>query len=246
MSSDLLSRIPLPEPSGFIPTLNRMGYMTSTLDPVSCSFIGFSSVASGPVLDIGAAYGIASRQALRTGAKVAVNDLDSRHLDLLRDSISLKSEQSRLSLHPGDFLSIDWEKDHYGAVLVARVLHFLDGPAFEAAARKLYDLLAPGGRCYIVCETAWLRNFQSFIPEFEQRISQGDLWPGLIHDVMRVAPDRGASLPKLLNFVTPQVLRRVFEAAGFKTLLCTTMARTDFPADLQWDGRESAGYVGEK
>ncbi len=246
MASDQITSIPSAEPSGFIPTLNRMGYMTSTLDPVSCSFIGFSSVAKGPVLDIGAAYGIASRQALRTGATVAVNDLDSRHLDLLKDSVSSDSERSRLSLHPGDFLSLEWRRDYYGAVLVARVLHFLDGPEFEAAARKLYELLAPGGRCYIVCETAWLRNFQSFIREFEQRIVQGDPWPGLIHDVMRVAPDRGASLPKLLNFVTPQVLRRVFEAAGFKTLLCTTLGRTDFPADLQWDGRESAGYVGEK
>ena len=45
-----LPQMPSAEPNGFIKTLNNMGYMTSTIDPFSRSFVEFSSRARLPVL----------------------------------------------------------------------------------------------------------------------------------------------------------------------------------------------------
>src|SRR5262245_39091772 len=75
------------ETKGFIPTLNRMGYMTSTLDPVSLSFIKFAAELDFQVLEIGAAYGVATIPDLQKGAKMIANDLDERHLQVLKKNI---------------------------------------------------------------------------------------------------------------------------------------------------------------
>jgi len=56
--------MPAPEPNGFIQTLNKMGYMTSTLDRFSQAFVDFAPKAPGRALDIGAAYGVAASLAL--------------------------------------------------------------------------------------------------------------------------------------------------------------------------------------
>lgn len=236
---------PEAEPNGFIKTLNNMGYMTSVLDEYSKEFVRFSHTKSGPVLDIGAAYGLATQEALKGGAKVIANDIDDRHLQILWNEVT-DEVRARLTLLSGDMSNLQIESESLSAVLVCRVLHFFSGEKIEQAAQKIYDWLGQGGRVYIVAETPYLRNFQNFIPIYESRKAERCLWPGFIEDVMKFAPDRGAFLPKQMHLLDSEVLRRVFERAGFRTLKCETMARKDFPIDIQWDGRESVGYIGEK
>lgn len=67
----------------FINTLNGMGAMTTNLDPFSEAFVEFSGSCDFPVLEIGAAYGIATTAALSKGASVIANDLDQQHLEYL-------------------------------------------------------------------------------------------------------------------------------------------------------------------
>ena len=236
---------PVAEPNGFVKTLNNMGYMTSTSDSFTDDFVEFSRTASKPVLDIGAAYGIATKKALYGGAKVIANDIDGRHLEILYNEVS-EDEKSRLTLLPGDLNLLNIAESSVSAVLVCRVLHFFSGPQIETVAKKIYNWLDVGGRVFIVAETPYLKNFQNFIPIYENRISKNEAWPGYIDDVMSVAPERGAFLPKQMHLLDPEVLRRVFEGSGFKTVKCHTIARTDFPEDIQFDGRESVGYIGEK
>src|SRR5690606_16142727 len=71
----------------FIVTLNQMGYMFIKPEKFMQSFIDFSAEISDPVLDIGAAYGIATLAALEKGACVVANDLDKRHLDILKSKV---------------------------------------------------------------------------------------------------------------------------------------------------------------
>ena len=254
--SEVLSRIgdamneglqmPAVEPSGFVPTLNRMGYMTSTLDPYSKAFIEFSTVAPGPVLDVGAAYGVATIEALKNSKRVFANDIDSRHLEILRDRVPAEL-RDRLELFPGAFPEgLSFERESLGAILVARVMHFFDGATIDRSAETLHRWLAPGGKAFIVAETPYLKNWQTFIPEYEKRRAQGELWPGFVSDVMAFAPDRGKSLPPQIHFLDPDVLSRVFIAAGFKIEKVGTMPRPDFPADMQLDGRESVGIIAVK
>jgi hypothetical protein len=53
---------------GFVQTLNQMGFMTTSLDPISQRFVDFAPHAPGPALDIGAAYGVASIRLTGAGA----------------------------------------------------------------------------------------------------------------------------------------------------------------------------------
>ncbi len=239
-------KMPDPEPNGFVKTLNNMGFMTSQLDRFSQEFADFAPQAPGPVLDVGAAYGVATLEALNKGARVIANDIDSRHLEILRDRVP-EPNKTRLELLAGAFPEeLTVKPGSLGAVLVCRVLHFFDGPKLDQSARILFDWLASGGRVFIVAETPYLKNFQSFIPTYEARRAAGDPWPGFIDDVMAIAPERGASLPPKMHFLDPEVLTRVFRAAGFIVEKAETFARPEFPEDIQLDGRESVGLVARK
>lgn len=237
--------MPAAEPNGFIKTLNNMGYMTSTLDSYSEAFTDFASKQSGWSLDVGAAYGIATKSAITKGAQIVANDICAEHLDIIEADIGDKFGNS-FRKAPGDFLNQKINPDSLAAILACRVLHFYTGEKIEAAASLFYSWLNRNGRVFIVCETPYLSNFQTFIPTFEERKRAGIKWPGFINDVQAIAPERGAFLPKEIHLLDPDTLRRTFEEAGFKTILCDTIKRSDFPIDLQFDGRESVGYIGEK
>jgi polyketide synthase PksJ len=222
-----------------------MGYMTSSLDPVSQDFVQFSSKRKLPSLDIGAAYGVATRAALSLGATVISNDIDPRHLELIQENLPA-SDLNRFKKLPGDILEIGVNHNSISSILACRVLHFFKGEKIETAAEKFYNWLEKGGRVFVVCETPYLKNFSNFIPEFEARKRLNHAWPGFIDDVAKIAPERAPFLPKEIHLLDPDTLSRVFEKVGFRTIKSETMARPDFPIDIQLDGRESVGYIGEK
>lgn len=238
--------MPIPESSGFIVTLNKMGYMTSSLDPYSTKIVGFSSVAPGPFLDIGAAYGVASLAALEKGSKVIANDLDSRHLEILQERAPEKYKRN-LTLVTGSFPDeINFSSNSLGSILICRVLHFFDGPTIIKGIKKTYDWLSPGGKLAIVTETPYLGNFRNFIPIYERRVSEGCEWPGFIDDVMAIAPDRGKNLPSQIHFLDPIILSRIVKQCGFIVESADFFSRPEFPRDLQLDGRESVGIIAIK
>ena len=73
-----------------IPTLNRHGDMTLKLDSVSQAFVDFAcqcdGVPEGPVLEIGAAYGLAALPAITNGCtRYIANDMCEDHLQILND-----------------------------------------------------------------------------------------------------------------------------------------------------------------
>ena len=71
--------------------------------------------------------------ALSNGAEVIANDVDGRHLDILRER-AVKRLRARLTLMPGSFPDgIDFVPGSLGAVLICRVMHFFDGPTIERA-----------------------------------------------------------------------------------------------------------------
>src|SRR3989338_9876850 len=180
--SDNPNIMPKPEPNGFVRTLNNMGYMTSGLDPYSQAFVDFAPGAPGPCLDVGAAYGVASLNALSNGAKVIANDIDERHLEILR-ARALERLRERLTLMPGSFPDgITFAPETLGAVLVCRVMHFFDGPTIERAAVKIMSWLAPGGKVFVVGETPFIGTAKAFFPTYEARVKAGDLWPGIVEN----------------------------------------------------------------
>jgi|CXWL01.1.fsa_nt_gi hypothetical protein len=245
-ASDPSVKMPEPEPNGFVKTLNNMGYMTSGLDLYSLAFVEFAPGAPGPCLDVGAAYGVASLSALSNGAHVIANDIDERHLEILRGR-ALERLRQRLTLMPGSFPDgISFAPGTLGAVLVCRVMHFFDGPTIERAADKIMSWLAPGGKVFVVGETPFIGTAKAFFPTYEARVKAGDPWPGIVENVGAHDPKRAGNLPSRMHLLDEPTLRRVFSGAGFMIEKAGTFPRPEFPPDIQLDGRESVGLIARK
>lgn len=235
-----------PEAEGnFVPTLNQMGYMVEELDPYSQAFVDFSE-KHHPVLEIGASYGVAAHAALKKGAIVYANDLDSRHLDILYDHTP-KNLRSKLHLVPGDLLKdLHFEKETFSAILCSRVLHFFNGEGVRLSLLKFFEWLKPKGKVFVVCETPYMKPYYTFVPLFEERRKRGDLWPGFIEDPTKYNKKRLQQIPPILNWMHPEVLERELKLASFEVERVGFIARPYFPEDTQGDGRESTGIIGVK
>lgn len=239
--------IPKSDSSGFfIPTLNNTGYMTTRLDPYSQAFVEYAAQTQGSVLEIGAAYGIATLAALSLGAKIYCNDLDSRHLQLVvQQAAEQKLDLSRLITVPGAFpKNIDFPANALDGILMCRVLHFFNGPKIERSIQKAYQWLKEGGKIFIVAETPYLKTISAFIPKYEQNVKKGLKWPGLIRNLHQYFND--TKVPKLINSMDITVMTRVLESTGFVIEKISYLDRQDFPENRRLDGRESIGVVAYK
>ncbi len=199
-----------------VPTLNGMGYMITLLDEVSEEFVRFAPQAPGPVADIGAAFGVAALAALERGAAVIANDIDPRHLDVISRKVP-PSHRGRLTLLPGAFPDgVELPRASLGAVLLARVLHFLDGPQLERSAGRLYDSLAAGGKVFAVVDASVFLDEAPLRRRYEARRAAGDRWPGFFRDTTELLPRQISMMPRQVHYLDPDVLSRVFRAAGFE------------------------------
>lgn len=238
--------MPEPEESGLVRTLNSMGTMTPAPDIFSRAFIDFVPKAPGRSLDIGAAYGVATLPALRSGSLIIANDIDERHLKILFNRVPAE-HRSRLELAPGEFPDkLDFPTGSLGAVLICRVMHFFDGPRIERAAAKVMKWLAPGGKVFVVGESPFIGTAKAFFPTYESRLKAGGPWPGVVENVAAHDPKRAGSLPGLFHLLDERVLGRVFTAAGFAIERLELFPRPDYPADIRLDGRESVGLIAVK
>lgn len=244
--TETLNVMPAIDATGFTPTLNRMGGMTPVLDAFGEAFVAFAPTAPGPVLDVGAAYGVASLAALAAGATVIANDLDPRHLAVLLERAP-QVDRDRLTLLPGQFPDgIDLAENSLGAVLLARMLHFLDGPTIIRGLAKLHAQLAPGGKVFGVAVTPYLSKLVPFRPTYEARQAAGDPWPGTVSDVSVYDPEGATALPSEMHFLDETVLRRELEAAGFHVERLEYGSRAAFVGEMKLDGREMIGFIASK
>lgn len=255
-----VSEIPMPEEEKlghFIKTFNPLGgFTTVPCDAFSQEFISYAKEVSktgGNVLEIGAGFGAASLSALAQGANVFCNDIDPTNLAVVKNRrenlLASKSIASnpKLVLIPGCFpeeLS-ELPKGFFDAILLCRVLHFFSGEKISKSLEQLATFLKPGGKLFIVCETPFLKNWQSFLPEYEKRIERGDEWPGEISNpAYYESSGRAATLPKFVHWMTKETLNKsvIRSKLGIERLSYIDR-KGQFPNDLLLDGRESVGVV---
>lgn len=238
------------------------GFTTTPCDPVSQRFIEHAALSAkhgGKVLEIGAAFGAATLEAIAKGATVFCNDIDPENLAVVRQRFmeitddpceSLTGDSSKLILVPGELPNelIGLPEKQFDAILICRVLHFFSGTKIEESLALLSKLLAPNGKIYIVCETPFLRNWQRFIPEFNRRVENEEEWPGEITEPAKFeSSGRASSLPKFVHWITKEVLDRSLLKAGFTIEHSEYINRSgQFPEDLLLPeyGKESVGAIG--
>lgn len=242
-----LSKMPDADSSGlFIPTLNRTGYMTTQLDEFSQAFVEHAASIKQPVLEIGAAYGIATKAALSCGAKVVCNDLDPRHLAIIEQQIT-DDEKSRVKFIAGSFPhEIKFSANTFSAILICRVIHLFDGDTIEYSLQRIYEWLNPSGKLFIIADTPYLKNFSAFIPEYESRVKRGEKWPGLITNTKQYIENITEHFPDFVHVLDENILKRILLQAGFKIEKISTFGRSDYPADRKLDGRECVGGIAYK
>jgi SAM-dependent methyltransferase len=244
-SLDQLIKMPSEVDGGLVPTLNKMGYMTTFLDPYSETFIEYAATCKQPVLEIGSAYGNATLKALNNGATVVSNDLDPRHLQILRNKCPPKA-LTRLSLVTGRFPEVILPFDYFDAILTVRVLHFLEGKTLRNFLSRCYDILTNKGKLFVVADTPYLKDWQSFLPTFKQRLIDKAEWPGLIKNTKIFGSKRIHQLPKLMHWIDKDILKRELKRARFDIENIEYINRIDYPSDTQLDGRESVGAIAVK
>jgi len=257
-----------------IPTMNKTGWATTRLDPISLKAVDFASTlahAGRPFLDIGAAYGLASLRVCRNSNQdlhqytpVIALDCESQHLDAIR----LKAAAEGFSLGPGKQLETMCETFPFqsdsprrtklpfplGSVLISRVLHFFDGETLRLALEQIYDALEPRGKLFVVSETPYLKRFAyTFVPLYEMRRKIGEEWPGTVENMTFNEGDTVNAkvsmkdLPEFMHLLDVEVLTRELKRARFEVEECRFMDRKkDFPETWLLDGRESVGAVAVK
>lgn len=241
---------PLPEMpqarNGFVPTLNRQGFMSTRPDAYMEAFIAFAKTSPAPVVDIGAAYGVATIPALEAGANVIAVDVDAEHLEILRHRVP-SACSSRLQTMAASFPEeLRFEPNSIGAFLASQVVHFLSPDRLETAAARLFEWLIPDGKVFVTAASPYLGNLIEFMAEYDARKRAGEAWPGYVIDAMKYAPEPWLNpfLPVLL--LEPEILSRVFRQAGFVVEKADFIARPELPPQMQMDGREGVGLIARK
>jgi SAM-dependent methyltransferase len=235
------------------------GFTTAACDPFSQRFIEQAAQlakSGGKVLEIGAAFGTATLEALAKGATVFCNDINPENLAVVQKRFqeinqeNIDKADTKLVLIPGEFPSelTALPNKFFNAILICRVLHFFTGRKIEESLALISKLLTSGGKIYIVCETPYLKNWQRFIPEFHKRLENKVEWPGEITDPANYeSSGRAASLPKFVHWITKEVLERSLLRAGFIVENCSYINRAgQFPEDLLLPDyeKESVGAIG--
>jgi SAM-dependent methyltransferase len=219
---------PKPFIAGLVPTLNHRGFMSESLDYFSSRFVEYAGACDAPVLDMGCAYGIATRAALERGARVHACDMEEGHVEILMAETPL-AMRPRLTISVGSLPDVNFPDGAFGAVLCSRVLHFLLAAEIRTTLGKMHRWLRPGGRLFLVADTPYSGFWFSGAPAYEQRKAAGDEWPGLIEDIAVYFKDGRCpeGMLRYLNPLDPDILARESGNAGFSVAEAGFTGRAD-------------------
>ena len=238
------SRIERPKPfiEGLVPTLNRRGFMSERMDYYSCRFADYAGAVNGEVLDMGCAYGVATRAALEAGARVLACDMDSGHLEILEYETPVHL-RARLRTAVGVLPEVEFPDASFDAILCSRVIHFLLATEIRTSLDKMYRWLAPGGRLFLIADSPYTGFWFKIAPEYERRKAAGEEWPCLIEDITALmeTDDLPEGMLAYLNPLDPDILRRECARAGFIVEEAAFTGR-----DGSREGRNHAGAIALK
>lgn len=231
-----------------IETSNQKGF-TYNLTSFGKAFINAAAKASKPVMDIGAAFGVATLPALLTGAKVIAVDIEEKHLLSIANSVNSPLRNQLITLRE-KFPNFDLLPDSLSAVYMSQVLPFLSGAEIETGIQKIYDWLTPGGEAFVVSFTPYIDHVKAFIPLYEERKARGIRWAGAIDDLSRFSshPHIFKNLPNQIHHIDLDDLKWIFEKVGFVVKEARYFGEEEgpLPEGIRMDGRERVGIIAYK
>lgn len=231
---------------GVTPTLNNFGYMFNELDEYSQAFVNFCGYQEGPVLDIGAAFGIASIAAYNQGIDVVACDICPKHLSIIEQKIP-QNRSNKLILKAGRMpTSINFPKGYFTAIHAGMVLHFLNPDELTQAISLIYNWLKPGGKTFVTMCSPYHGTLQKFIPLYNERKKVNETWPGAITNLRDYFQERKNDFPQIVTLIDDVQMRKLFSDSGFDIEKSSMFPKNNIPDDITLDGREFAGIIARK
>lgn len=174
---------------GDVPGFSWLGRIWHKL-PLCYSYQEFRKYAKKNyrVLDVGAGYGIATKQLMNMGCVVEAVEPSPHRAEYLKKTLGIKVYEEILSKAP-------LNKGEYDMVIFSQVLMHLFST--KETIEKVKEVLKPGG---IV--VASLTNFNSIIQD----------------TIRSPYPGRGLTAFSIASWFTPESATKIFELSGFKVL----------------------------
>ena len=94
-------------------------------------------------------------------------------------------------------------------------MHYLSPENFVESLHKIYDALDDNGLLCIVTTSPYLKGYEAFLPIYEQRSRNGDLWPGCIINSHDFFISKNFTNPKPANIMDCRILERSLKDANF-------------------------------
>lgn len=229
-------------------TKNQRGF-TYQLTRFGQAFVDEAAIATYPIVDIGAAFGVATIPALEKGATIIAIDLSANHLSILKENTP-PPYRDNLTTKQGRFPNITLPTTPVSAVYLSQVLPFLSPDEVVKGAQMIYDWLVPEGKVFIVSFTPFLAHVADYLPVYQQKKKQGEIFAGYVIDLPRYCSnqDIARQLPSAINHVDEDDLRFAFTKAGFDILQLETFGdeNYDLPKGIKYDDRERVGLIAQK
>ncbi|MBL3656312.1 class I SAM-dependent methyltransferase [Fulvivirga sediminis] len=228
-------------------TKNKRGF-TYELPEIGKKFILDSQVGLGPVLDVGAAYGVATLPALRKGLEVVAIDINKEHLNSLEKRVPV-TQESRLTTMEVNFPYVNFPDNYFQAIYISQVFPFLKPFEIEMAAEKIFKWLRHGGKLYVVSFTPYLKHCESYIPIYEAKKESGEEWAGYIECLSDYSVDNpiASALPESINHIDQDDLHRVFSPLfDIQQLFVFGDPNNHLPEWIRYDGKERVGMIAKK
>jgi len=232
-----------------VDTHNGFGWTSTVPNQITVALVEWLSTLREQVplvLDIGAGLGVGTFPMLEAGARVIALDLETSHLDSIRQEATRRSLADRLTTVVGEFPgSLQFEE--LNVIHCSNVLHFLPGSQIEFGATRMYDWLKPGGKLFLQVGTVYAGHIKRLLPIFEERRRSGVKWAGET-DLARefVAAEFSGATPTFMNYLDEIPVVEAFKAAGFHLENGWYYTRNGLPERLRSDGREHYGLIANK
>jgi SAM-dependent methyltransferase len=195
------------------------------------------------VLEIGCAYGVKASQIVQTGVFLVANDIDPRHLNIMKECFDQLSKTSpdfkNVRYIEGNFATVNQEQigtRKYDAILCESVLHFMRPEEVRQTLNIFNTSLNKGGKVYITVVSHYLQPFRE---TFEANKTNGMEWPGLFEDLEGISP-------VIYNVVDEEILARELKNAGFKIVTLKYIPKPLLEKEYQHNNRDWLIAIAEK
>jgi SAM-dependent methyltransferase len=207
-------------------TVNNMGFIFLNDNPIVNTFLVDIEKTKGYVADVGCAYGPVSLLALEKGAKVMAIDLEQEHLEVLKQNCPMHLVPY-LETVKGHFPNtVSLPSNAFDAMLLARLLIFLNPEEIDRALLKAYQALKTGGYLYIISPSPLRKKWQALFPTYMEQKEQGLPWPGYIQNLWELVPEEQKNLPNTIQLIDIDSLKNGLERVGFKVSSCLSYPNT--------------------